>query len=126
MKRRTFLKSTALSSFAGLMPVPALLSQPVSLHPYAQPDLLLLLDDADAVASIGSAYLASQPEKKDTSSLLNSLKQRISSVSTNTTDEAVRHSIKRDFTAGETRRLNGWILAETEAMQCALFSLIRT
>jgi hypothetical protein len=32
-------------------------------------------------------------------------------------------AVQRDFAAGRTVMLDGWVLAVTEARQCALFSL---
>ncbi len=125
MKRRTFLKSSALAGCTGLLPLPAVFAHPAVPRAYAHPELLQLLDDADAVAAIGSAYLRANPAKHDTDALLSALDQRLDSVKANAAPQALKRSVKRDFTRGETRRLNGWILAETEALQCALFSLTR-
>jgi len=32
--------------------------------------------------------------------------------------------VRRDFETGRTVLVNGWVLAATEARQCALFSLL--
>jgi hypothetical protein len=36
----------------------------------------------------------------------------------------IDHKIKQDFEAGRTVVIKGWVLSQTEALQCALFHLI--
>jgi hypothetical protein len=48
----------------------------------------------------------------------------------NSTDEKAIHQylaekIKHDFETGSTVLVKGWVLAVTEARQCALFSLVK-
>lgn len=125
MKRRIFLKRTALASCMGMVPVQLLTGSPITPHLLAHPELLQLLDDPDAVAAIGDAYLSSSPTPDDITTLSSKLKRRLGSIRTQSLPDAIASCVKHDFAAGHTRQLNGWILAETEAMQCALFSLTR-
>jgi len=37
---------------------------------------------------------------------------------------SIAATVRRDFETGRTVLVNGWVLAATEARQCALFSLL--
>ncbi|MEM8487226.1 MAG: hypothetical protein AAF564_16860 [Bacteroidota bacterium] len=108
-----------------MIPVSLLVPQPIATHQLARPELLQLLDDPDAVAAIGEAYLASSPDPHTVTSLTSLLERRLGSLRLQALPDAISARVKHDFATGYTCQLNGWILAETEAMQCALFSLTR-
>lgn len=125
MKRRTFLNRTVLASCFSMMPAPWLADRTDSFRHLAHPELLQLLDDPDAVAAIGDAYLASSTHTHSTTSLSDMLERRLGLIRLQPLPDVIAMRVKQDFATGHTCQLNGWILAETEAMQCALFSLTR-
>ena len=84
-----------------------------------------LIDDREAAATVGHAYLFEHPGERQTETLLallgdgNSQDLRGKDLAT-----WLRRRQIDDFAAGHTVELNGWILSETEARLCALAALL--
>lgn len=87
----------------------------------ARPELLTLLGDAEVVREIGRRYREKFPEEDDPDALFDSIRADLESGG----DFATRldERIRRDFAEDRTVVVDGWILAVTEARQCALLSL---
>lgn len=88
----------------------------------ATPQAHPLIWDEATVSKIGTAYRADVPAENDS--------QKLSGLLGEITGEdqqdaaALQTAIQEDYAAGRTVVLDGWILAVTEARQCALYSLI--
>jgi len=93
-----------------------------------RPMVLANFCDKDAIRDIGLSYRHEVPEENERNKLealllTNSEGIKVDSKST---DEVISDllgtKIKREFKNGQTVIENGWVLSETEARQCALFS----
>ena len=80
------------------------------------------------IKDAGKAYLKKTPAENDD----NKLEQLLANddAIANSTDEKAIHEyldkkIKHEFETGNTVLIKGWVLAVTEARQCALFSLLK-
>ena len=114
MNRRRFLCITALSA-ASLTITDREDAAASDLQALARPDLLSLLE-AEPVREIGSEYCRLVPTEKDWRALRAAILAR--------RGPSIAARVRRDFDAGRTVLVNGWVLAATEARQCALFSLL--
>lgn len=115
MKRRTFIivlgaAGLALASWWLVNFIRDLFISPVS-----KPDALaLILSDKD-LRSIGESYRDDFPAEANEDILLEKL------LNDNTGELSDR--IRKDFESGNVVVINGWVLAVTEARQCALYSI---
>src|SRR3954463_5378237 len=127
MKRRDFIQ---LSAFAGAaISFPSLQSCSTgNEHAMSQPVFLSRLFDENTIRDAGKAYLQKTPSEKDDDKLVQLLADN-SSIAKSSDEKAIQRyldeKIKRDFETGKTVLVKGWVLAVTEARQCALFSLIK-
>ena len=92
-----------------------------------QPVFLSRLFDETTIRDAGKAYLQKKPAENDDDKLIRLLAGN-SSIA-NSADEKTIHQfldekIKHDFETGNTVLVKGWVLAVTEARQCALFSRV--
>ena len=83
----------------------------------AHPDLLVALSPA-AIREIGEAYRALVPAESDRASLEAALRADLRAARSADDDP-----VRADFAAGRVIVVRDWVLAVTEARQCALFSL---
>jgi hypothetical protein len=88
----------------------------------AQPGLIEMLG-AERAREIGTQYRATMPKENTAAALRaaisNSQHKTFPWIGRRSIDEQIRD----DFAAGRTVVVSGWVLAETEARQCALYSL---
>lgn len=129
MKRKDFLQLSAFAAAAISLPLLHSCNEPVSENSMAQPAFLSRLFDEGTIRDAGKAYLQKTPAENDDNRLIELL-ARNSSIA-NSSDEKAIHQyleekIKKDFEEGKTVLVKGWVLAVTEARQCALFSLIKS
>ena len=122
MKRRTFVQNVlAASVFSGIPGSFRLSPNPPEAILY-MPEIMHLFDDPTEVIEIGKSYLSLNPAHADELVLIEQIKGRFnyqpSSIEANLAKQVIK-----DFADGDTIRLNGWILSQTEAQQCALYSL---
>jgi hypothetical protein len=87
-----------------------------------------LIGDLKGVRAIGARYLALAPEERDAARLARLLFAGIAEARRPFAGvDALRRAIgahrERDFAAGDTVLVDGWILARTEARLCALVFL---
>jgi hypothetical protein len=113
MNRRKFLGMAAAGA-AGLA-LPAARAGQSADTALAHPRLLEILRDERAVRKLGQRYRETVPAENAAPALTRAIRDERAQV-----DDLVQ----RDFAAGRTVTLNGWILSVTEARQCALFSLL--
>jgi hypothetical protein len=81
----------------------------------------LLPSQADATV-IGRAYLAANPVEAD----LDLLVRQLTALAREPSDlrAAIGDRLRRDFADRDTVRLDGWVLARTEARLCAVCALL--
>jgi hypothetical protein len=93
------------------------------------PELLSLIIDEKSIRDIGKAYISLAPNQTTNSYLISLLmtdrygKKLSDTASASTIISELRKKIVADFKKGQYLFVDGWILSETEAQQCALFSL---
>lgn len=134
MKRRTFILSAmAVTAVAGLS-----VAVPVFLHfrkrhfesgdPLTTPEDLGYFCDEKALRAIGTQYRSAHADESSSASLqkllLNSDKGTTRSFERE--EDCIlflRQKIQDEFNKAETLVVDGWVLAPTEARQCALLSL---
>jgi len=84
------------------------------------PQYLSMILDSAAIISIGRDYLAIYPTHKNKNKLVELLNGSLN----NTKDlSGLKSAIENDFEKGNALVLGGWVVAITEARQCALYSL---
>jgi len=128
VKRRNFIKLSALS--AGAFTIPFLYSCNTKTFNAAitQPLFLSHIFDAKTMKETGLAYIKQVPAEDSKSKLVTLLED---DAITENTDAKAIHDVydkktKEDFIALKTVVVNGWVLAVTEARQCALYSLTQS
>lgn len=87
-----------------------------------------LLSDLDGARTIGTRYLQQSPEEARPEVLARCLFPGAAGTACGPAAldrlrQALDEQRRRDFTAGDTVLIDGWILARTEARLCALASL---
>ena len=127
MKRRNFIQLSAFAAAAISVPLLHSCNSSVGKHAMSQPVFLSRLFDENTLMQAGKAYIQKVPAENDDDKLIQLLADNISIA--NSSDEKAIHAyldekIKHDFETGNTVLVKGWVLAVTEARQCALFSLV--
>lgn len=122
LDRRRFLQLTAAGVAASLTNSACARDAGEDAQALAQPALVEMLG-AERVREIGTQYRAAEPGENTGAAL----RAAISSSQHQTFPWIGRRSIedatRDDFAAGRTVVVGGWVLSETEARQCALYSL---
>jgi|HubBroStandDraft_5_1064220.scaffolds.fasta_scaffold581177_1 hypothetical protein len=131
MKRRKFIFLSALA--AGAFSVPFLdcaRADPGLEKELKLPEILSQLLDAKSIQEIGKKYAALHPEQYSLDLLEQGLnkdadgKPFASDTPAGKIYATLAKRIQQDFDSANILILNGWVISETEARQCALFSLI--
>lgn len=127
MKRNEFLKLSAFATAAVSFPFLESCKSNVDEQGLSHPAFLSRLFDENTIKETGKAYLQKTPKENNKEQLIQLLAK--DGVVANTTDEKAIHdylaaAIQKDFESGNTVTVKGWVLALTEARQCALFSLL--
>lgn len=128
MKRSTFIYYSLIGTV--VVAVPSLhCSNSGSLKVLHQPAFLSHIFDAKTLREIGKSYKDQFPAQNTQEQLYKSLltDERGKAISKNSDNSLIvallDKKIEDDFVSGRTVVVNGWILSQTEAQQCALFSL---
>ena len=127
MKRRDFIQFSAFATAATSFPLLHSCKPSINERALLQPVFLSRLFDETTIRDAGKAYLQKKPAENDDDKLIRLLAGN-SSIA-NSADEKTIHQfldekIKHDFETGNTVLVKGWVLAVTEARQCALFSRV--
>ena len=131
MHRRRFLRLATLGGAAALAGpgacAPADEAADADLRALAHPDLLDVLG-AEPVRAIGARYRERVPAEGDAPALRAAIAGRHPLLARllGTPRVVPAELVRRDFAEGRTLELEGWLLAVTEARQCALYSLTPT
>jgi hypothetical protein len=129
MKRRTFVWLSAVSAASVYIPATSCHSRnSVLIKKLAQPQFLSHICDEKTLAEIGAAYKIEVPDEWNEQTLANLVLTDSNGhaipESTDSTNlyALLNQTIIQDFEMGRTVIVNGWVLSQTEARQCALLS----
>ncbi len=117
----------AAAGVAGLA-LPASADRPIGgLCALGCPDLDNVLRAPGAIYALGRRYRELVPVESNAKTLEEIFRKELaldlSAPATPELDAQVSALVRRDFAAGRTIIVNGWVLSVTEARQCALHSL---
>ena len=99
----------------------------LEVDPLMRPEVLAHFCDGETISEIGIHYRKQVPgenkEKKLVELLLTNDKgKKIEPANSNEIKELLEQKIRKEFKEGKILIEDGWVLSETEARQCALFS----
>ena len=122
MNRRTAVKIGAASLAALSIPSAYYLFANVEYdRGIARPGSLSLIWDDEAIRKIGTQFRSQHLDNESERSLASSILD--SKLSDQAITQSIETKIKTDFENKNTVIVDGWVLSETEARQCALFSI---
>lgn len=124
MDRRQFLAFGGLSTLA--LAAPSAWGQRATAwdrRVLARPALISMLGSPDRVRQLGRSYRMAVPAEDDRETLAAALRNELGTGAPSTLRSRLDARVRADFAAGRTVTVQGWVLARTEARQCALFSL---
>lgn len=132
MKRRKFIQLSVYSGAAlGASFIGCNTASDVAAAPWMQPAFLSHICDATTINEIGMAYLEKNPGESKAKSLEEILltSDEHKAIAPTSGDAVINllleQKIRADFERGTTLIVKGWVLAQTEARQCALFSITK-
>ncbi len=121
MKRRDFIQSSA-----SLLAMTVATRLSAGTQAYTHAELLSFLGDRRYIHQLGLAYQSRFPEEANVASLTRILQDSLNQLSVKSTSglqDQLNSLVMSDFARGDTVLLDGWVLARTEARQCALCTL---
>lgn len=122
MKRRDFIEIAAAGA-AGLAGGSTMFGAESDVAALARPQLLDILRDEDLVCDLGRRYRETVPAEDNADVLAHAIVGGSAAMPQASLCARIAEQVRRDFAHGRTVTLNGWVLAATEARQCALLSL---
>jgi hypothetical protein len=129
MNRRTFVWLSAAGAASLFIPFSGCNSRyTLSNKAIAQPEFLAHICDAKSIRAIGTSYKQQMPAEKEDRKLVHLILRDTKghaipeSTESNKLEDLIAQKIQHDFEHGRTVVVNGWVLSQTEARQCALFS----
>jgi hypothetical protein len=122
LDRRGFLQLTAAGMVASLTNSACARDTSDDATATARPDLLVMLGGA-RVLEIGTRYRAAVPNENTAASLNAAISSSRHRTFPWIGHRSIEERIRDDFADGRTVVVSGWVLSETEARQCALYSL---
>ena len=127
MKRKEFIHLSAFAAAAVSFPLLHACNSYTTDEIISKPEFISRLFDEKTIKDTGKAYLQKAPAENSEDKLLTLLTGN-SSIADSKDEKAIHNylgqKIKQDFETGKTVMVKGWVLAVTEARQCALFSLV--
>ena len=122
LDRRGFLQLTAAGMVASLTNSACARDTGEDAQALAQPALVEMLG-AERAREIGTQYRAAVPKENTAAALRAAISISQHQRSPWIGRRSIEEQIRDDFAAGRTVVVAGWVLSETEARQCALYSL---
>jgi hypothetical protein len=121
--RRQFL-TVAAGTLASLAGGKAFALPVVQNTTSLEPTELLGMLGPQVVRLIGVSYRTAAPHESTTTALRTALLKDLIGSTRESVTRSLTQRVLDDFAAGRTVIVSGWLLAVTEARQCALFSLV--
>ena len=121
MDRRRFMEVTA-AGIAVAATSWGCADNPEHVRELAQPALLEMLG-AERTREIGTRYRAAVPQESTAAALRSAISSSRPGVFALSFRRAIEAQVHDDFEGGRTVLVGGWVLSQTEARQCALYSL---
>lgn len=126
MKRRTFVQIVSAGAVGLSLPALPAPAADLSASALARPAFLTRLGGEALVHRLGTAYLEASPGERDPQRLAAAIAAGRHEELGDRAAPGIEDRIRRDFEASRTVCVDGWILARTEARQCALFTLLHS
>ncbi len=120
--RREFVKLAASITVAAIAATACSRDEATDARALARPQLLDMLGPA-RVRTLGAHYHAQVPSENSVRALREAIASERSRLHLPWLQKSIDDTVHEDFAAGRTVVVDGWVLAVTEARQCALFSL---
>lgn len=122
LDRRRFLQLTAAGMVASLTNSACTRETSEDAKALERPELLEMLGAA-RVLEIGTQYRAAVPDENTVAALGAAISSSQHRTFPWIGHRSIEERIRDDFADGRTVVVSGWVLSETEARQCALYSL---
>lgn len=127
MKRRDFILYSALTTVSVTVPFLSCTDKEPK-NKLAFPATLAQLMDKDDIKAIGATYGKTYPQEYSEEKLRQKLRQNdqgkiIDSNASKEINDLLAQKIQKDFETEKTMVIEGWVISQTEARQCALFTL---
>jgi hypothetical protein len=122
LDRRRFLQLTAVGIAASVADSACAPDTGDHAQALARPALLEMLG-AERVREIGTEYRATMPAENTAPALLTAIASSRHKKFPWIGHGSIEDQVRDDFSAGRIVVVSGWVLSETEARQCALYSL---
>jgi hypothetical protein len=130
MKRREFIGIAAAGAACAVCPMAVRGRDHDSISILARPRVLDVFRDERLLHVLGARYREMTPDEDGSRALVEAIMADLDSNASPGAavplDVRMSEQVGRDFSAGRTVTLDGWILSVTEARQCALRSLVTT
>jgi hypothetical protein len=123
MKRREFIGMAAAGAAGAIRTVTAVESVRDPYAKLAAPRVLGILRNHQLARELGMRYRATTPREDSARALADVILADLEPDRAKPLGTQLDERICQDFAAGRTVTLDGWILALTDARQCALYSL---
>jgi len=130
MKRRAFVSVAGLGITAIGVTLIDFIDFDFFRPAYCKPEFMSHLCSNEGLRALGQEYLSLYPAERSCDLLITKLCGRPPGIESFSRKEIrsirqrLKDAIKKDFFAGRTVILGGWVLSLTEARQCALFTLL--
>jgi hypothetical protein len=122
LDRREFVKLAASLTVATIATTACTRDDATNANALDRPQLLDMLGPAH-VRALGTHYRANVPAENSISALRDAIATERSRLHLAWLQKSIDDTVHEDFAAGRTVIVDGWVIAVTEARQCALFSL---
>lgn len=122
LDRRRFLQLVATGMVAGLTTSACTRDAGEDAAALAKPALLDMLG-AERTREIGMKYRAAMPMENTANTLRDAISSSQHRQFPWIRNRSIEEQVRDDFAAGRTVVVGGWVLSQTEARQCALYSL---
>lgn len=125
MERRTFIRLSAYTALALTLPVADGCKSVSKDDVISQPFFFSQLADKKEIIQTGIAYRKLFSAENDKSTLIKALlSDKYAATDKNHIQKLLDEQVKQDFKTGKIITVNGWVLSQTEARQCALYSIL--
>jgi len=122
LDRRRFLQVAATGMVAGLTASACAPESGEDARALGKPALLEMLGP-ERTRQIGTQYRTARPKENTDAALRDAISSSQHRAFPWIRSRSIDEQVRDDFAAGRTVVVNGWVLSETEARQCALYSL---